>query len=312
MKQVFLMTCAAFCAALLFCACGDAGKRTIVISIPSADHGWTGGIVSWAENAEKEIEKNNPDVDVIVQTSKDSQEQANGIETMLAKGVDTLVILPHEPAPLTNISKKAKKQGVFLVVVDRGLAEPVYDFEVVGDNTGFGEAAARAIGRELNGKGEIVIMEGIQCQVNTDRVNGFKTVLAKEFPGIRILQSTNANWSEEEGMKVMENMLSKFNRIDAVWTGDDDVLNGALKAYEKSGRSDVKLMVGGGGSKTVVKRVLDGDPLVRLTVTYPPKMIYDAALMALEKQALLKKVVIPAEIVEKTNAAKFYYPDSRY
>lgn len=312
MKQVFLMTCAAFCAALLFCACGDAGKRTIVISIPSADHGWTGGIVSWAENAEKEIEKNNPDVDVIVQTSKDSQEQANGIETMLAKGIDTLVILPHEPAPLTNISKKAKKQGVFLVVVDRGLAEPVYDFEVVGDNTGFGEAAARAIGRELNGKGEIVIMEGIQCQVNTDRVNGFKTVLAKEFPGIRILQSTNANWSEEEGMKVMENMLSKFNRIDAVWTGDDDVLNGALKAYEKSGRSDVKLMVGGGGSKTVVKRVLDGDPLVRLTVTYPPKMIYDAALMALEKQALLKKVVIPAEIVEKTNAAKFYYPDSRY
>ena len=312
MKKVFLMTCAAFCAALLFCACGDAGKRTIVISIPSADHGWTGGIVSWAENAEKEIEKNNPDVDVIVQTSKDSQEQANGIETMLAKGVDTLVILPHEPAPLTNISKKAKKQGVFLVVVDRGLAEPVYDFEVVGDNTGFGEAAARAIGRELNGKGEIVIMEGIQCQVNTDRVNGFKTVLAKEFPGIRILQSTNANWSEEEGMKVMENMLSKFNRIDAVWTGDDDVLNGALKAYEKSGRSDVKLMVGGGGSKTVVKRVLDGDPLVRLTVTYPPKMIYDAALMAVEKQALLKKVVIPAEIVEKTNAAKFYYPDSRY
>lgn len=312
MKKVFLMTCAAFCAALFFCACGDAGKRTIVISIPSADHGWTGGIVSWAENAEKEIEKKYPDVDVIVQTGKDSQEQVNGIETMLAKGVDTLVILPHEPAPLTNICKKAKKQGVFLVVVDRGLAEPVYDFEVVGDNTGFGEAAARAIGKELNGTGDVVIMEGVQCQVNTDRVNGFKTVLAKEFSGIRILQSDNADWNEEKGMKVMENMLSKYSKLDAVWTGDDDVLNGALKAYEKSGRTDVKLMVGGGGSKTIVKRVLDGDQLVRLTVTYPPKMIYDAALMAVEKKAPQKKVVIPAEIVVKENAADFYYPDSRY
>lgn len=312
MKHGFLTLCAAFCAALLLCACGDSGKRTIVISIPSADHGWTGGIVSWAENAEKEIEKNNPDVDVIVQTSKSAQEQANGIETMLAKGVDTIVILPHEPAPLTAICKKAKKQGVYLVVVDRGLAEKVYDFEVLGDNTGFGEAAARAIGKELNGSGEIVIMEGIQCQVNTDRVNGFKTVLAKEFPGIRILQSTNADWNEAKGMKAMEDMLAKFNKIDAVWTGDDDVLKGALKAYEKSGRTDVKLMVGGGGSKDIVKKVMDGDNLVRLTVTYPPKMIYEAALMAVEKKATQKCVVLPAEVVRQDNAAKFYYPDSRY
>lgn len=312
MKQVVLTLCAAFCACLLFCACGNSGKRTIVISIPGADHGWTGGVVSWAEKAKEEIEKSNPDVEVIVQTSKDSQEQVNGIDMMLAKGVDTIVILPHEPAPLTGVCKKAKKQGVFLVVVDRGLAEPVYDLEVVGDNTGFGEAAARAIGKELNGVGGVVIMEGVECQVNTDRVNGFKAVLEKDFPGIKILQSDNADWNEEKGMKVMENMLVKYPAIDAVWTGDDDVLNGALKAYEKSGRTDVKLMVGGGGSKTIVKRVMDGDKLVRLTVTYPPKMIYDAAMMAVTKQVPQKKVVIPADTVTKDNAAKFYYPDSRY
>ncbi len=313
MKQAFLTLCAVFCAALFLCACsGDSEKRTIVISIPAADHGWTGGIVSWAEKAKADIEKKYPDAEVIVQTGKTAQEQVNGIETMLAKGVETIVILPHEPAPLTAICKKAKKQGVYLVVVDRGLSEKVFDFEVLGDNTGFGEAAARAIGKELNGTGEIVIMEGIQCQVNTDRVNGFKTVLAKEFPRIRILQSTNADWNEGKGMKAMEDMLAKFPKIDAVWTGDDDVLNGALKAYEKSGRTDVKLMVGGGGSKSVVKRVMDGDKLVRLTVTYPPKMIYDAALMAAEKKAAAKRVVLPAEVVRQENAKDFYYPDSRY
>ena len=312
MKHVFLTLCAAICAALFLCACGDSGKRTIVISIPAADHGWTGGIVSWAEKAKADIEKENPDVEVIIQTSKSAQEQANGIETMLAKGVDTIVILPHEPAALTAVCKKAKKQGVFLVVVDRGLNEDVYDVEVLGNNTEFGEVAADAIGKELNGTGDIVIMEGVQCQVNTDRVNGFKKVLAEKYPGIRILQSTNADWKTEEGRKVMENMLVKFNKIDAVWTGDDDVLKGALAAYRDSKRTDVKLMVGGGGSKDIVKMVKDGDKLVRLTVTYPPKMIYDAAILAVKKDTSKKRVVLPAEVVRQDNAEKFYFPDSRY
>lgn len=318
MKHVFLTLCAAFCAALFLCACGDSGsssasgKRTVVISIPSADHGWTGGVVSWAEKAKADIEKENPDVEVIIQTSKTAQEQANGIEAMLAKGVDTIVILPHEPKALTAVCKKAKKQGVFLVVVDRGLNEDVYDVEVLGNNTEFGEVAADAIGKELNGTGDIVIMEGVQCQVNTDRVNGFKKVLAEKYPGIRILQSTNADWKTEEGRKVMENMLVKFNKIDAVWTGDDDVLKGALAAYRDSKRTDVKLMVGGGGSKDIVKMVKDGDKLVRLTVTYPPKMIYDAAMLAVKKDTSKKQVVLPAEVVSQDNAEKFYFPDSRY
>lgn len=319
MKRVFLTICAAFCAALFLCACGDSGfssasgKRTVVISIPSADHGWTGGVVSWAEKAKADIEKENPDVEVIIQTSKTAQEQANGIEAMLAKGVDTIVILPHEPKALTAVCKKAKKQGVFLAVVDRGLNEDVYDIEVLGDNTGFGEAAAEAIGQELNGSGNIVILEGITGnQVNTDRVNGFKKVLAEKYPGITILQSTNADWNKEKGKNVMENMLAKFPRIDAVWAGDDDVLEGALEAYKKSGRSDVQLMVGGGGSKNIVRMVKDGDKLVRLTVTYPPKMIYDAAMLAVKKDTSKKQVVLPAEVVSQDNAEKFYFPDSRY
>ena len=313
MKHVFLTLCAAICAALFLCACGDSGKRTIVISIPAADHGWTGGVVSWAEKAKADIEKENPDVEVIIQTGKTAQEQVNGIETMLAKGVDTIVILPHEPKALTAVCKKAKKQGVFLAVVDRGLSEDVYDIEVLGDNTGFGEAAAESIGQELNGSGKIVVLEGITGnQVNTDRVNGFKKVLAEKYSGITILQSTNADWNKEDGKNVMENMLAKFSQIDAVWAGDDDVLEGVLEAYKKSGRSDVKLMVGGGGSKNIVRMVMNGDKLVRLTVTYPPKMIYDAAMLAVKKDTSKKQVVLPAEVVSQDNAEKFYFPDSRY
>lgn len=318
LMKTFRLIAAVLCGCAVatgFSACGQKkAAYTIGISIPSADHGWTGGVVSWAEQAKKDIEAANPDVKVLISTGKSSKEQVDGIESLMMKKIDALVCLPHQPEALTAVCEKAKNSGIKLIIVDRGLTKPVHDLEVVGDNGGFGEACARAIAGELGGKGSIVVMEGIPCQVNTDRINGFNKVM-KEFPDIRILQSEGADWSLEKGYKVMENMLAKFPAIDAVWAGDDDVLCGALNAYEKSKRTDVKLMVGGGGSKLIVKKVLDKDPLVRLTVTYPPKMIWIAAQEALKMRSAMpaeKRMVVPADTVRPANAAAFYFPDSRY
>ena len=155
-------------------------------------------------------------------------------------------------------------------------------------------------------------MEGIPCVVNSDRVNAFKAEIAK-YPDIRILDSQSAGWDTEKGLKLMENFLQKYPKIDAVWTGDDDVLRGALKAYAESKRSDVRCFVGGAGAKTVVKMILDDHPLVRFDVTYPPKMIEVGARQAV---ALLSgknppaKQIVPAEIIDHANAKDFYYPDS--
>lgn len=311
---VLLLACVLVPALVVGCGGKNEKKLRIGISIPSADHGWTGGVVSWAEQAKKDIEQANPDVEVIVNSAGDSTEQVKNVENLLVRNIDVLVILPHEPESLTAVCKKAKKQGVKLIVVDRGLTKDVQDLNVVGNNHGFGEACAKAIAEELGGAGDIVVMEGVPCQTNTDRVDGFNAVM-KGYPDIHILQSSTANWSQTEGQKLMDNMLKKFSRIDAVWAGDDDVLLGALNAYRKSGRSDVKLMVGGGGSKTVVKMVLDRDPLVRLTVTYPPKMIYAAALEGvkmLRGKGAEGRIVVPADTVRADNAKDFYYPDSRY
>ena len=230
--------------------------------------------------------------------------------------MDALVVLPQEPGPLTSICTKAAKQGKYLVVVDRGLTKDVQNVTVAGDNAGFGKAAADALVKRLNGKGDILVMEGIPCPVNSDRVNAFKAEIAKH-PGMKILESQSAYWDTEKGLKLMENYLQKYPKIDAVWVGDDDVLLGALKAWRESKRSDIKLIVGGGGGKQIVKRILDGDPVVPLTVTYPPRMIavgVDYAVAGARKQPLTteKRVVIPSEIVDKSNAAKFYFPDSAY
>ncbi len=303
--------------ALVTGGCGEAKKDAAIkigISIPGADHGWTGGAVFWAEQAKKKIEGENKDVKVIISTARDAAEQVDRVENLLMQGIQALVILPHEPGPLTRVCEEVKAKGVYLVVVDRGLEKPIEDLTIAGDNPGFGRAGAEALAKALGGKGNIVMMEGIPCVVNSDRVNAFREVM-KNYPGIKILDSQAANWDTEKGLKLMENFLQKYPAIDGVWTGDDDVLLGALKAYEESKRKDIRCFVGGAGAKTVVKMIIDGNPLVPFDVTYPPKMVEVAAGYALAgaRKAPLtteKKVVIPAEIINRDNAAKFYYPDS--
>ncbi len=301
-----------------FTACGrknSSNQKVIGISIPSADHGWTGGVVYWAEQAKEDLELANPDVKVIVVSSATSAEQVDKIENLMVQGIDALVVLPNEPQPLTKICSNVAEKGIKLIVVDRNLTRDVQDLAVTGDNKGFGRNAAEVIVKELNGKGNIVIMEGAPCQVNTDRCNAFLEVMQK-YPEIKILESQTSKWNPEEGYKLMETYLQKHEQIDAVWTGDDDVQVGALKAYEASGRKDVKLFVGGGGSKTMIKHICDKHPLVRQTVLYPPKMIYNAAEEALAilngKAIENKHMIIPADVVDQSNAKDFYFPDSKY
>ena len=178
MKRILGGLIALIALATLLTGCGEsAAKQRIGISIPSADHGWTGGVVWWAQQAKAAIEKEHPELEVIVSTARDAAEQVDKIENLMSMGIKALVVLPHEPGPLTGICEQAKQKGVYLVVVDRGLTKPVADITVVGDNPGFGRAAAEAMAAKLGGQGDIVIMEGIPCQVNTDRVNGFRKVL---------------------------------------------------------------------------------------------------------------------------------------
>ena len=318
--KINTLTAAVFTAAMVFLpGCGkkspDQTKKIIGISIPAADHGWTGGVVYWAEQAKKDIEKKYPGYEVRIATAMSSGEQVDKIENLMIRGMNALVVLPNEPAPLTNVCTKVTKKGIKLIVVDRNLTQRVEDLHVAGDNAGFGKACGEVIAKKLNGKGTVVVMEGIPCQVNTDRVNAFMEVM-KKYPGIKILESQTSNWQTERGLTLMENFLQKYKKIDAVWAGDDDVLLGALKAYQESKRKDVKMLLGGGGSKAIIKRILDGDPLVSQTVTYPPKMIYNAAFEAVEilsgKPVANKVKIVPAEIITTANAKENYYPDSAY
>lgn len=291
-------------------------KILIGISIPTADHGWTGGIVWWARKAVDEFEKQYPGVELMLMAAGSTAKQIADLDAMVdERRVQGLVILPHEPAPLIPALEKAEKAGVFIVVVDRVLPEVPRDLYTAGDNYSFGFKSGEFLAKELGGRGDIVVMGGIPSDVDDLRQRGFQAALIRH-PEVKILDVQPAMWNSQKGLELMESYLKKYKKIDAVWCQDDDVLKGVIQAYKRSDRRDVKLLLGGGGSKDIVKMILGGDPLVRGTVTYPPRMIYEGIGMAvrhmLNGQQFQAEEIIPSELVTRDNAKKYYYPDSIY
>jgi ribose transport system substrate-binding protein len=143
----------------------------------------------------------------------------------------------------------------------------------------------------------------------------------QKYPDIKILDSQPAYWSTQKGLEVMENYLQKYDKIDAVWAQDDDILKGVLQAYKESGRNDIQLFLGGAGSKDIIKMVMDGDPLVRADVTYPPSMVATAISLAINgvrekplegfyQKKIPAKVILASDLIVQENAADYYFPDS--
>jgi len=298
-----------------------AQKIRVGVSIPTADHGWTGGINYYSQKAIKDWQAKDKNIEFFLVTADSPAKQVNDIEDLMVKGINALVVLAYDSAPLTPVVKKAYEKGIYVVSVDRGLTENVQDVYIAGDNPGLGRVSAEWLGKALGGKGDIVVLEGIPCVINSERVDTFNDVMAKKFPGIKILDSQPANWDTQKGLEIMTNYLQKYKKIDAVWAQDDDVLVGVLQAYKESGRKDIKFFLGGAGSKVMVKKVMDGDALVQADVTYPPSMVGSGISLAIYgarnqplpnfyQGKIPSKIVLAAELITKQNAKEYYQPDS--
>ena len=298
-------------------AFAQADKIVMGVSIPAATHGWAGGVVYWANRTQAELEKQYPGIKVVVKTAGSAAEQANQIQDLqTVNKINTLVILPFESAPLTQPVAQIKNKGVFVTVVDRGLTDTsAQNAYVAGDNPGFGKVAAEFMAKEMGGKGDLVILRGIPTVIDNQRVDAFNEVI-KANPGMKVLDAKHGNWNRDDAFKVMQDYLTRFKKIDAVWASDDDMAVGVQKAIEQAKRSDVKLVIGGAGAKGYVKKVMDGDPIVKANVTYSPSMIADA--MKLTADARVKgaempaTTIIPSVLITKENAAQYYFPDSPF
>jgi ribose transport system substrate-binding protein len=314
MRKILTGLMAAGLFALAGAAASAADTKTIAVSIPAADHGWTGGVVYHAQQEAKALEARYPGLKVIVKTSPDGAAQANALEDLTTQGINALVVLPHNSDELTDPIRQVKGKGVFITVVDRALRDPIQDLYVAGNNPGLGTVSAAFVKEKLGGKGDIVVIRGLPIVIDEQRVNAFNEGL--KGSEIKVIDSQFGNWSRDDAFKVMQDFLTKHPKIDAVWCQDDDMAVGVTEAIKQAGRTDIKFVLGGAGMKDMVKKVMDGDAATPADVLYPPAMV--AVAMDLTAAGLYDKLpvrgsyILDATLVTKDNAKDFYYPDSPF
>ncbi|MBM6582173.1 ABC transporter substrate-binding protein [Microvirga sp. BT689] len=287
---------------------------TIGVSIPAATHGWTGGAVYHAQETAKALEKAHPGLKVIVKTSPDGASQANALDDLTAQKIDALVVLPFNSDELTDPVRQVKNKGVLVTVIDRGLKDPsIQDIYVAGDNPGFGRIAGKYFADTLK-QGNIVVLRGIPTVLDDERVTNFEKAI--QGSGVKILDRQYANWNRDDAFKVMQDFLSKHPKIDAVWAADDDMALGVLEAIRQAKREDIKFVVGGAGMKEMVKRVMDGDKMIPVNVTYPPALVATAmhvtAANFYTNAPMRGTFVLNAQLITKDNAKDHYFPNSPF
>jgi ribose transport system substrate-binding protein len=293
-------------------------KVNLGVAIPAATHGFTGGIVWWANEAKKELEKAHPDLKITIKTAANAGEQANQLQDLVtASKINALVVFPFESAALTKPVAQVKSKGVYVTVVDRGLTDTsAQDAYVAGDNTAFGRIPGEYLVKALGGKGNIVAMRGIATTLDNERMDAFNAAI-KGSPDIKLLDAKYANWNRDDAFKTMQDYLTRFKQIDAVWAADDDMAVGVLKAIDQAKRTDIKIVFGGAGAKGMIKTLMDGkDPRIQANVSYSPKFIYDAIKLTAEARLKNDKLpattIIPSVLITKDNAKDFYFPNSPF
>jgi len=289
-------------------------SKTIAVSIPAADHGWTGGVVYHAQEQAKALEARYPGLKVIVKTSPDGASQANALEDLTTQGIDALVALPHNSDELTDPIRQVKSKGVFVTVVDRALSDQsIQDLYVAGNNPELGRVAGKYI-KDTLGTGDVVVIRGLPIVIDEERIKGFDEAIAGS--GIKVLDKQFGNWSRDDAFKVMQDYLAKYPKIDAVWCQDDDMAVGVLEAIQQAHRTDIKFVVGGAGMKDMVKKVMDGDKMIPVDVLYPPAMVAVAmdltAANLYDHLPVRGRYILDATLVTKDNAKEFYFPDSPF
>ena len=311
-----VMIGAAVAMAALMSVAQAADKKTIGVSIPAADHGWTAGVVFHANRVAKLLMAEYPNLNVIVKTSPDAATQANALEDLSTQGIDALVILPSDPDPLVNAIKQVKSKGTFVTLVDRSPSNndtSVRDLYVAGNNPALGAVAGEYI-KAHTPNAEVAVIRGLPIPIDQQRQDGFDAAI--KGSGVKVLEKQFGNWNRDDAFKVMQDYLTKYPKIDVVWCQDDDMTVGVLQAIEQAKRTDIQYIIGGAGMKDMVKKVMDGDKMVPVDVAYPPSMVGTAleltAAHLYDQVPVGGSYILDATLITKDNAAEWYFPDSPF
>lgn len=250
--------------------------RIGVIPKETASQYWK-GVRNGAEQAAKDekvtVLWNGPEVET------DNERQIQIVEDMIAQKVDGIILAPSNRKALVPAVEKVGARQIPCVIVDSGVETDNYLSYMATDNYKGGVLAARRMGEILGGAGKIIIVAWTPNSASTDaRLQGFRETLAKDLPGIEIVDSQYPNPpTMDKARDVAQDMLTRNAGIDGMFACNATSAGGALTALQsfQQGQGAKKIkMVGFDAWPMVVEGLRKGD-LDSLIIQNPYKMGYE-------------------------------------
>lgn len=234
-------------------------------------------------------------------------EQRVMIEQVLQNKPDVVVFVPVDDMAMIDSVKKLNDANIPVVLFTNPLPGRFVTY-VGADDFEIGYRQARYLFEKLGGKGKIVVIEGTPAApTNRDRLRGYQRALT-EFPGIEVLGSGVGNYQQPDAKRAMAKLLQEFPQIDAVLAANDGMALGALEALKELGRSSI--VIGINGIVDAVRQIETGAILasVDFNMFKIGCTATRAALRYLRNEPLPEKIIMPAEIIDKSNYKAWLTP----
>ncbi len=274
-----------------------AAPPTVGLSISTLNNPFFVDLRDGAQAAAKRLKVNL----VVLDAQNDSAREASQIEDLIQKKVSVIAINPTDSDAIAPTIRKIEAAKIPVITVDRGANGVTVAAHIASDNVAGGKMAAQYVAKRLNGKGNVVMLEGIAgTSAARDRGKGFRDGL-KAFPGIKLVAVQTADFDRAKGLSVMENILQSQKKIDAVFAQNDEMALGAIQAIEAAKRQKEMFVVGFDAIGDALAAVKAGT--MAATIAQQPKemgrLAVEAAVKITRKQSVPKFTPVPLKLVTK-------------
>lgn len=222
------------------------------------------------------------EIDVQVANGDDAV-QTKQCDNLLTKGVDVLIVVPHNSAVAASIVEAAHRQNVPIISYDRLIKNSDVDLYVSHQVEKIGEMQAK-YALERAPKGNYVLIGGSQTDNNALLLRkGQLNVLqsAIDRGDVKIISDQFAReWLASEALRLMEDAMTKTgNDIQAVVASNDGTAGGAIQGL---GPMAGKVVVTGQDAQLdAVQRIVEGKQTMTIYKPIKP-LAYSAVESAIK------------------------------
>ena len=239
------------------------------------------------------------------------------IEDLLAKGVDGLIMNISPLEALPGGMAAIQKAGKPLVLVNRRLKGGEYDAWIGVDNFNTAAGVGDVIVQRMGGKGNLLMMRGGPEDNSTGNARRDGVLSKVKGTAIKVTFAPEfGKWTEDGGIRVMEDMLAKHKDIDAVFCEGDVMCLGAQKAIADAGRSKQILIFGFDGQKAAIEQIMKDSNFVATGVNSADAIAKQGFQTMMDllagKKPAQKDSSPPVVVVTKDNAKQVYNPKALF